>query len=242
MKQSDLQHRVKILTKHGKSAEAQKILEPLGYGPAVLDQASDDLINWNGLRRESSDLLAAQKQATDIQEEAEVVARNITTKFKRTGRRVFKNNEPALTQIGLYPPLWSRPKKSTNGTAAGQTEADPANANGNRPSFSTSAKIDRWMAHFANALELSEVELALLAERGWTTERLTEALALVEAYAEADIDQKQKVKAYEDTASAASAAAAALEAWYMEARGYILAEIADLPPKERARIKRLLGL
>jgi hypothetical protein len=43
MKQSDLQHRVKILTKHGQSAEAQAILEPLGYGPAVLDQGRDDL-------------------------------------------------------------------------------------------------------------------------------------------------------------------------------------------------------
>jgi hypothetical protein len=51
MKQSDLQHRVKILTKHGQSAEAQAILEPLGYGPAVLDQGRDDLAGCEFIRR-----------------------------------------------------------------------------------------------------------------------------------------------------------------------------------------------
>jgi len=44
------------------------------------------------------------------------------------------------------------------------------------------------------------------------------------------------------TASVASAAAEELEEWYLAARGYILAEIADLPPKKRASIKKLLGL
>jgi hypothetical protein len=244
MKHSDLQHRVKTLTKHGKSAEAQAILGPLGYTPAALDQAREKLLNLNALRRQTKDLLAAKKKAGEIEDEAHIEARNITTKFKRTGRRMFKKNKPALTQIGLYPPLWSTVKKSTNGAVNGETETEPDNGSRyvRRPSFSTSAKIDRWLMLFGNALELPEEERAQLAERGWTTERLTEALGLVEAYAEADIDQKEKEKAYDDAVTASSAAAEALEDWYLAARGYILAEIADLPRKKQASIKKLLGL
>jgi hypothetical protein len=102
--------------------------------------------------------------------------------------------------------------------------------------------VDRWQMLFSKALELPEEDRARLAERGWSTERLTEAVALVEAYAEADIDQQRKIQAYNAAVSAASAAAAELEAWYLEARGYIKAEITNLPPKKRARIERLLGL
>ncbi|HEX9922215.1 MAG TPA: hypothetical protein VGD99_06110 [Anaerolineae bacterium] len=248
MKQSELQHRLKTLIKNGKSAEVQAILEPLGYGPAVLDEAGQKRLDWNRLRRLADDLLAVQKKATELEEEVENAASSLATKFKRVGRRMFKHDKPALTRLGLYPPRWSSAKKPVNGTANDPDQGEPAaeTANGSRrprrPSFSTSAKADRWQMLFSKALELPEEDRDRLTERGWTTERLTEAVALVEAYAEADIDQQQKIQAYNEAVSAASAAAAELEAWYKEARGYILAEIDDLPPKKRARIKRLLGL
>lgn len=247
MKQSELQHRIKILTKHGKTEEAQEILAPLDCGPAMLDQFKADLLDWNNTRRLVKELMRQQKQATQDQEAAHDAASILVTKFKRAARLIFKNNEPVLTLLGLYPPL-SKTKKSTNGTTAdaGQSETELEQTNGNgyirRPSYSTAAKIDRWHMMFSKALELSEADLALLAKRGWTTERLAEALALVEAYAEADIDQQQKIKDQREAASAASAAADALETRYLEMRSHIKAEIADLPPKKRARIEELLGL
>lgn len=251
MKQAELQHKIRIFTRNGKSDEAQAVLAGIGYDPPALDAAIERLQNWRRSRRQVQSLLAAQKRATQAEREAYLAARNAATKFKRTARLLFKGNEPVLTELGLYPPLHS---SNGNGHTNGATPAngsdgslaEPAYSNGNgqrsRPSFSTAATIDRWQMLFEKALDLAAEHQTLLAQRGWPAGEITSALSLVETYAGADIDQQQKVKSYRKALAETAAAAVELRDWYQTARGLTRAALAGLPPEEQAELKKLLGL
>jgi hypothetical protein len=251
MNQTQLQHKLNKFTRNGKDAEAQEILARIGYAIAALDACYERLLTWRHLRKEAKRLMGVQKKATAIERRARAVASRLSRKFRKTVRVLFKDDEPVLTRLGLYPSIWSsNGKQPANGSAPADSDADPVEpeqTNGSsqsrrNPSMSTAAVIDRWRMTLEAALDLEEEHLARLAERGWGIDEITEALQAVEAYADSDLDQPQKVTAQRETAASARALKEELKQWYTEARSLTLLAIDDLPPDQAARLKELLGL
>jgi hypothetical protein len=242
MRQSELKHKVELFVTNGKLEEAQDVLAKIGYGPAQLDDLAAKLRTWNEYHHNAKTLDREKRKAAKAEVEARAASGAVATRFKRTGRRVFKGNIPVLTELGLYPPLWRR---TGNGTTNDQTEPDQTNESRRRrsgPSKSTAAVLDRRRLLFGKGQDLTEEDQARLAERGWPVEEIREGAALIEAHAQADIIHTQKEQAHAAAVSAASAAAAELKKLYLEARGYAKDAIAELPPKKRARLEKLLGL
>lgn len=251
MNQTQLQHKLNKFTKNGKDAEAQEILARIGYAIAALDACYERLLTWRHLRKEAKRLMGVQKKSTAIERRARAVASRLSRKFRKTVRVLFKDDEPVLTRLGLYPSIWSsNGKQPANGSVPADSdtgEAEPEQTNGSsqsrrNPSMSIAAVIDRWRMTLEGALVLEEEYLARLAERGWDVAEITEALQAVEAYADADLDQTQKVTAQRETAASARVLREELEKWYQEARSLTLLALEDLPPEKAARLKKLLGL
>lgn len=253
MNQIDLQDKLHTFITNGKEPEAQSVLDKIGYGIAALDACSERLLGWRQFRKNAKGLMGAQKKATRLERKARQIIEALARKFRRIARILFKDNEPVLTELGLFPSPWSgNGKASSNGAAPSQNDgsdtgqAEPVESNGSgrrrRPSMRTAAVIDRWRMMFAKALDLEEEHLARLSERGWSIERITEALQAVETYAEADIDQEQKIKTQRAEVAAAREVRIELEKWYNEARSVTLVALQDLPSDQEARLKEMLGL
>jgi hypothetical protein len=238
MNQTQLEHKLIKFTRNGKTPEAQDVLEKIGYGIAVLDACYEKLLTWRRRRKETKRLMGVQKEATATEGKARTVAGRLAQKFGKTGRVLFNDDKPVMTKLGLYPSIWSTSKTSVNGSE--QTNGSSQGSSG--PSMSTAAVIERWRLTFEAALDLEEVYLDRLAERGWGIAEITEALQAVEAYADADLDQNQKIRARRETQAEATALREELEKWYQEARSLTLLALEDLPPKKAARLKELLGL
>lgn len=254
MNQSQFQHKLNMFTKNGKEAEAQEVLNQIGYDIAALDACHEQLLTWRRLRKDAKSLMGEQKEATETERMARARAGRLAKKFRKTARVLFKDDEPVLTKLGLFPSIWgSNGKQPANGSApagpdgSGADQTEPAPTNGSSqgsggPSMSTAAVIDRWRMTLEGALGLDEVHLTRLAGRGWSIAAMTEALQAVEAYADSDIDQAQKIKAQRQTVAEGRALKIELENWYKEARSLTLLALEDLPPDQAARLKKLLGL
>lgn len=251
MNQTQLEHKLIKFTRNGKNPEAQDVLEKIGYGIAVLDARHARVLTWRRLRKEAKRLMGVQKEATATEGKTRAVGGRLAQKFGKTARVLFNDDKPVMTKLGLHPSIWSSSGKApVNGSAPNGSSTDPAGpeqANGSSqgssgPSMSTAAVIERWRLTLEAALDLEEVYLARLAERGWGIDEITEALQAVETYAEADLDQNQKIRARRETQAEAIALREELETWYKEARSLTLLALEDLPPKKAARLKELLGL
>jgi len=254
MNERELKKKVRIFVTNGKDAEAQDVLKKLGFGPEELDAYRERLGVLNRHGRMAKGLLAEQKAATAREDEIEREGDRLDQSFRKTANLIFKEDEPTLTSMGLYPPLWRGSGQSqSNGTAAEPTngteesEAEPAPANGRPrsrrgPSKSGEAKRERWRLMLEGALELEEAHQARLAKRGWPKEQIEAALQVVEAFEQADTEQTHKTKAYRKELAAARAVRQELEAWYSEARGLTLQALKYLPEDKAKRLKRLLEL
>ena len=146
------------------------------------------LQEWLTHRNQSKVLLSEQKKATQAQKQAQYAAKKEMSNLAQTARLLFSDDEPVLTSLGLLTRYESiEVKEDATGEVRTQSVAK-------RLSRSTADMIDRWRLLITNAQALGEEEKMLLANAGWTAERLTAAQTLVEAYATADTQQQQAVQ------------------------------------------------
>lgn len=230
--QAKFQHKMKIFTINGKLAQAQAIIAPIGYTPAVLDAGDALLDTWIALLADIKELLSAQKKSTNQERAALKVADKEATLFADTVRTLFAGNTPVLTALGLLPQY--------------ETVVDPETGESHqvavRPSRATADMVARWSLMFTNALTLDAGVKAILAAAGWDDARLTAGLGLVTTFANADVAQQQAISAYQAKLADAHAAEAQVREWYRVGSGLCRLAIKKSDPANLEQLLELLGL
>ena len=236
LSQSKVQRSIEILTTNGQLPQAQAVIAQVGYGPEALSAGATILQEWLTHRNQSKVLLSEQKKATQAQKQAQYAAKKEMTNLAQTARLLFSDDEPVLTSLGLLTRYESiEVKEDATGEVRTQSVAK-------RLSRSTADMIDRWRLLITNAQALGEEEKMLLANAGWTAERLTAAQTLVEAYATADTQQQQAVQVNKTQSALANEALQNMRTWYSRASRLIKLAIKTSDAERREKLEDLLAL
>jgi hypothetical protein len=185
-------------------------------------------------------------------------------RLKQIAENRFRNNDPALTQLGLK----SRRTAATAATTTSETadgrdetavidqDAAAMETNGSQTnstetsttrkyktqSKSLGAYLARWRMLYTNISTLTEAEQGQLTKAKWTPERIDQAAALVEATAEADTAQKIHEHAYQVQCDRVRAQLANLRDWYRDLLGLLKPALDGIEDMEKARYKTLFDL
>lgn len=238
LSQSELQHKVEILVTNGKLPKAQAIVAGVGYDPTGLATGEDLLQAWRDHKNQARAMLAAQKKATQAQATAREAAHDEVRSLSQTLQILFGNDETLLTSVGLF-------KRRYNGTGDDPEPAEngePSKRRPARPSRSIAATIARWRLLVTNVQDLDEPYQSRLAQAGWRAERIAATAELIEAYAEANTHQQQKIQAHRAASAAAQTTEAELRRWYQQAARLSKLAIQQTDPENQKQLKVLLGL
>ena len=270
--QNDLKIRIKKFVTNGKHPDCQSLLAPIGYGESQLAAGETRLDTWLSAREKVQGLKDAKKSATKAESAAERSAQMEATALRETVRALWRHDEStlALFDLGGYRRIPDRSTKgaaeptngngasgettangSTNGDgASGEAPADePYGSQGNGHGWvsdyqvGTSERIARWRVLFAMVSKLDEAKQTQLAEFGWDTAHVDQAIGLVEKYAQADAVQQKKMKAVEINQAAAKQAEQELRRWYAQAARLTRSAIKRrVQPEQQQHMRDLLGL
>lgn len=130
----------------------------------------------------------------------------------------------------------------TSTEAASETNGSDKKQGKRNDSRTKAALVADWRRTLAAALGLEEAYQVQLAEAGWPLERLEMAAAQVETYAGAAIAQTKAIRDHDAQMVIAGEAEGDLRAWYSRARRLARLALKKADPKDRTRLKQLLGL
>jgi hypothetical protein len=229
--QAKLERRVEVLVTNGQQSAAQAVIAGVGYDPIVLGEGATLLEAARQSRAQKRERLADQKQATRIEREAYLAANREIVSLSETARTLFAADIPTLTALGLLT------RYETVTTPDGEDVRVAAQL-----SDSTAERLLRWRQLLDNAQMLDAALAAQLSAAGWTAERLTQTVALVEAYAAADTAQQAAIQAHQEAAAQLKTAVTALDDWYARAARLIRVAIKDSAPANQAQLRELMGL
>jgi hypothetical protein len=152
--------------------------------------------------------------------------------------------EPPVDQPDQAPDETDETDETTESTETAETNGAkaPAKKKRRRPPRSTAAYLARWRSRFMNVEKLNDDHQALLARFGWPLSRRQTVAGLIEAYAEADYDQRNHIKDYRVTLQATKAAERAIRDWYRLAAGLCDPAIRRAAPDNYQELLDLLGL
>lgn len=222
---------MEIFTRNGLTVEAQAVLAGIGYTPAELTNGSTLLQTWITARTEIKAQSAAQKLATNTEALAEKAAELEAVNFAGTVRTLYGDDEVVLTALGL---------QTQYETIIDPETGEPVQQ-AVRPPRDTAAQIARWSLLFTNASGLEQSVQDALTAAGWDAARIAAALALVQAYANADNAQQQAIQAHQAQSAAAQAAHAAAYQWYSQAARLSKLAIKRADPANAVQLRELLG-
>lgn len=243
--QSQLQRQVEIFSINGKQPAAQNILAGIGYDIAALDAFQLALQDWLTLKTAALVLLAAQKEASQVEMKARQAVQAEMSSLTQTLRLLFKHNPAVMTSLGLL--IHHANNSGPVESAAGDTASAAEPGQGNHSSHSGTSnrlavKLAKWRLLLTNLPTLTEAQRAELTQAGWGPERIVAAANLVEACATADTVQKQKIQAYRAAAAAAHEAEMALRKKFSKATQLVRLAIKQADPTNREWLKGLLGM
>lgn len=236
--QPQLQRRVEILVDNGRLSQAQTALAGVGYNPTALAQGEALLQAWLTREQGAQTLRTAQKRATELEIQAGQTAQAEASDFSQTVRTLFGDDPLTLTALGLR----LRQRNSNGHSATDENGTEHGQSQRQTPSRGLADKIAQWRRLFANAQALSDDQKAQLAQAGWSADRLTEAAALVERYAEANTQQKEQIQRYRSEFAAAKAAEKELRRWYEQASRLSRLAIRKTNPAQERPLRQLLGV
>lgn len=270
--QNDLKIRIKKFINNGKHPDCQSLLAPIGYGERQLAAGETLLDTWLSTREKVQGLKDAKVSATKAESAAERSAQMEATALREAVRALWRYDESTLALFDLsgYQRPSDRSAKGaaepTNGNgAAGETPAN-GSTNGNGAAgelaaeeaygsqgngrgwvsdyqVGTSERIARWRVLFAMVSKLDEAKQTKLAEFGWDTAHVDQAMSLVEKYAQADAVQQKKMKAVEINQAAAKQAEQDLRRWHAQAARLTRSAIKRrVSPEQQQYMRDLLGL
>lgn len=221
--QSDLDHRVAMFITNGQLPQAQAILGPAGYTIEVLQEGQALLDAWRASRADTRVTLKAKKEVTQTGRQARAATQQRYGHFSRAVHTLFGEDEAILRLLGLRPHAWSTGYPHNGHAPVDREAANPnGHGNGSSPSRTVSNKIssviDRCRTCFANAQRLDEESLAVLAQRGWSRERIAESAELVEVLAQSIIKQQEAAQAHHNQSRATKALEGRLRHWYRDSR------------------------
>lgn len=248
--QSELDRSIETLVNNGQLPVAQEVIAGCGYTPEVLIQTDGLLDDWRSGLNTAQVLLAAQKQTTSEEQSARQAAKKEVTRFKRTARALFEDDETALRLLGIRPRRRRGRANGTNGSTAtadhNGTETNgteqPAATSVPRPSRRTTDTIVAWRRTMLGAEGLNETQRTALAEAKWPAERITATVALIDAWAQADDRQKDAMRAYRAQLAANKVTEQALRKWLKKARRLIQVSVDEVDPSGEQQLRPLLGV
>lgn len=238
LSQPQLQRRVEILVDNGRLSQAQAALAGVGYNPTALAQGEALLQAWLAREQGAQTLRTAQKRATELEIQAGQTAEAEVRDFSQTVRTLFGADPLTLTALGLR----LRQRNGNGHSATDENGAENGQNQRQTPARGLADKIAQWRRLFANAQALSDDQKAQLAQAGWSAERLSEAIALVERYAEANTQQKEQIQRYRSEFTAAKAAESELRKWYEQASRLSRLAIRKTNPTQERPLRQLLGM
>jgi hypothetical protein len=155
------------------------------------------LETWRKHMCRAQALWVAQQKAVEAETDLRETLLAEVTSLRETVTTLFNDDSVLLASLGIR----TRRKASRHVQQA---------------SFDLTAAetIVRWRILFNNALQLSSSKKNLLDKAGWTDERLINAAALVEIYAEANTGQQAQIHAYRAERAAANAVESLLQRWH----------------------------
>ncbi|MCB0165166.1 MAG: hypothetical protein KDI79_13120 [Anaerolineae bacterium] len=270
--QDNLKIRIKQFITNGRHPDCQGLLEPIGYGESRLAAGEALLDAWQEAREKVKSQGSVKKSATQTERAAERTAQLEATALREAVRTLWMEDESTLEQFDLVnyrrPPR--RTVKHTNGSTNGDgstadapaSEASysdgsaaetPVNGSTNGKSngsswvsdyqLGTPERIARWRVLFSTVGKLDEAKQTKLAEFGWDTAHVGQAMELVEKYAQADAAQQKKFKVMEINQAAAKKAEQELRRWYLQATRLTRSAIKRrVLPEQQQYMRDLLGL
>jgi hypothetical protein len=260
-----LQRRVEIFLSNAVADDIQAIISKGGCNLAFLSEGQTLLQAWLDAKLTAAQLNGKQKKATKAQWDAHDLANLEMIWLAGTVQDAFKGNEPLLTSLGLWKAPKSGPAQPTTTTAtttdtnnteaaestetppvdsdAATTEADtPKKRSGPKGQTSLAANVARWQQLCRGVLALEDDQLAALAKVGWGMEHLQEALAIVNAVAQADNDQQVAIKIYREGSAHSKRGKTAIETWHRQAKRMAKNAIIKYDPDNKDHWFTQLGL
>ena len=229
---AQLIRKAEIFVTNGALPEAQAVLSGVGYGPTELTNAQTLVNTVKAGHASTKELLAAQKNATKAEHQAQAEAAKEIVSLSEVARILFAEDEPTLTALGLQ----------TQYETVVDPETGEETQQAVQPSESTAQRLIRWRQLVTNAPKLESDLLDMLIDAGWTTTRLSQANSLVEAYAAADTEQQDAIQNYQATSAQFKDDTAELRQWYRRARAISSIAIKDNDPQNLSNLRELLGL
>ncbi|HMQ54226.1 MAG TPA: hypothetical protein PKE64_24260 [Anaerolineae bacterium] len=243
--QAQLKRQLEIILTNGKLPVAQEVIELVGYNVQALDEVSGMLHSWDTHQARTKTLLLEQKQATQAEATTREAAQQQVNQFSRTAKVLFRKDEAVLQSLGL------KAARVRNGVAHGSENGaeleESGSGNGTAPvrrstSKAAAATIDRWRQMFIVAQGLAEPYREQLAQTGWPAERLAQALALVETWAEVDNRQQEAFQAYRANLKTAMALETQLRDWLSGFRQLTRVAIQQGDPEDQVQLRELMKI
>lgn len=230
--QDEIVRRGEVLSTNGLLAEAQAVLAGIGLTPTALGDGAAKVAALKTARDAKIIASTAKKNATAREASARKNAERELVNFAETSRILFKDDPITLAHLNLQ----------THYETVTDKETGEASQQAVRASKATAETIARWRLSLAGAQSLDAANKAILAGVAWPATRVTAALTLVEAYAQADTAQRVAIQAFEQASGALIAAFDDLSAWYTRTRKLCLIAIKAADPKNAQNLVELLGL
>jgi hypothetical protein len=231
--QPQLQRKVETLLTNGRLPDGRGILTESGCTQEDLDEGDAKYGTWMTNRHQRQVFKGEQTRATQIQNDAFDVAYLDLTDLTQRVRRAFKGNTVVLTKLDLMP-------QATTQTAETNGKTTPRKAR--RQSKSLAAHIDRWRLLCTNLKTLDEAENARLVKAKVTLKRIDQALALVEAVAEADSAQQLHIQAYRAKGAQVQQQEKELRRWYGDVIAMLKLTIKQCDPHNQNRYNAMFDL